>query len=107
MSATVRVTVNVIVTVPLLATMSVSASPPSIRPPLIVLIVTAELDALGIRMLPRSLGEALDAFKADPLSEKVFGSSMFKAWSDYKADEWASYCNHVSDWEKSRYLKLF
>ena len=67
----------------------------------------AELDALGIRMLPRSLGEALDAFKADPLSEKVFGSSMFKAWSDYKADEWASYCNHVSDWEKSRYLKLF
>ena len=58
-------------------------------------------------MLPRSLGEALDAFKADPLSEKVFGSSMFKAWSDYKADEWASYCNHVSDWEKSRYLKLF
>ena len=32
---------------------------------------------------------------------------MFKAWSDYKADEWASYCNHVSDWEKSRYLKLF
>lgn len=67
----------------------------------------AELDALGIRMLPRSLDQALDAFAADPLSKQVFGESMFKAWLDYKRDEWASYCVHVSDWEKARYLKMF
>ncbi len=67
----------------------------------------AELEALGVRMLPRSLGEAVEAFAADPLAEKVFGAEMFKAWTDYKRDEWMSYMHHVSDWEYQRYLKLF
>lgn len=67
----------------------------------------AELDKLGIKRLPRTLGEALDAFAADPLTKAVFGDSMHKAWLDYKSDEWISYLNHVSDWERSRYLKFF
>jgi len=67
----------------------------------------AELKELGIGRLPRTLGEALEAFAADPLTEKVFGSSMHKAWLDFKQDEWISYLNHVSDWEKDRYLKFF
>jgi glutamine synthetase len=67
----------------------------------------AELDALGIRTLPRSLEQALAAFAEDPLSKAVFGESMFEAWLGYKEQEWLSYANHVSDWEKSRYLKMF
>ena len=67
----------------------------------------AELKELGVGYLPRSLGEALDAFEADPLSRRVFGDVMFKTWLDYKRDEWMSYNYHVSDWEKARYLKMF
>lgn len=67
----------------------------------------AELQALGIKRLPQTLAEAIDAFDADPLSEAVFGAKMKKAWLDFKRDEWSSYINHVSDWEKSRYLKFF
>ena len=67
----------------------------------------AELKAMGITRLPRTLGEAVDAFADDPLSEKVFGSTMHNAWLDYKRDEWLSYFNHVSDWEHARYLKFF
>ncbi|MDX2307167.1 MAG: type III glutamate--ammonia ligase [Hyphomicrobium sp.] len=66
-----------------------------------------ELKTLGINRLPRTLGEALEAFAADPLSAKVFGPDMHKSWLDYKGDEWISYLNHVSDWERSRYLKFF
>ncbi len=66
-----------------------------------------ELKKLGINRLPRTLGEALDAFAADPLTTKVFGSEMHKAWLDYKSDEWMSYLNHISDWERARYLKFF
>ncbi len=66
-----------------------------------------ELDALGIKTLPRNLEQALDAFAADPLSKQVFGDQMFTAWLDYKQAEWSSYCVHVSDWEKARYLKMF
>jgi glutamine synthetase len=67
----------------------------------------AELEGLGITHLPRTLEEALNAFDRDPLSEATFGSAMKKAWLDYKRDEWMSYINHVSDWEKARYLKFF
>ena len=67
----------------------------------------AQLDALGIRTLPQTLGQAVGEFAADPLSEAVFGPAMFRTWADYKQDEWTRYLNHVSDWEKARYLKMF
>jgi len=66
-----------------------------------------ELEALGVKLLPRTLEEAVDAFEADPLTREVFGASMHKAWIDFKREEWSSYHNHVSDWEQARYLKFF
>ena len=66
-----------------------------------------ELSGLGIQSLPATLGEALDAFAADPLSRQVFGEKMYESWLAYKRDEWQSYMNHVSDWEKNRYLRMF
>lgn len=71
------------------------------------LVEEAELEARGIRQLPRTLGEALDAFEADPLSRAVMGDAMFKAWLDYKREEWMGYMAHVSEWETQRYLKFF
>lgn len=66
-----------------------------------------ELATIGVRTLPQTLAEAVDAFEADPLSKAVFGEGLFEAWLDYKRDEWTRYLNHVSDWEKKRYLKMF
>ena len=67
----------------------------------------AEIAAQGIEYLPRNLGEAVEAFEADPLAREVFGSAMFKSFIDTKRDEWNSYQNHVSEWEVKRYLKMF
>lgn len=67
----------------------------------------AELSKMGVRLLPRTLEEALDAFEADPLTKEVFGPAMHKAWLEYKRDEWQSYSTHVSSWEIDRYLKMF
>ena len=67
----------------------------------------AELEANGVRWLPRSLDQALDALDADPIGRKVMGDAMYDSWMSYKRDEWKSYLNHVSDWEKERYLKFF
>lgn len=67
----------------------------------------AELQARGIRQLPRTLGEALDAFAADPLATEVFGAAMRDAWLAHKREEWLSYMTHVSDWETQRYLDFF
>lgn len=66
-----------------------------------------ELKTLGIRELPRSLGEALQAFREDPLSEAVMGSRMAAAWHGEKQAEWLDYVAHVSTWERDRYLRFF
>lgn len=67
----------------------------------------AELQAMGIRFLPRNLGEAVAAFATDPLSERVMGPLMYKTYTEFKSQEWEAYHNHVSDWEIQRYLKFF
>ncbi len=67
----------------------------------------AEIKAMGIEMLPRTLGEAVDAFEADPLSREVFGDLMFDSFIEFKRSEWEQYHNLVSDWEVKRYLKMF
>lgn len=67
----------------------------------------ADLKAKGISLLPRNLEEALDAFEADPLSSEVMGADMFKSYLAFRRDEWQSYHNAVSDWERARYLKFF
>ena len=67
----------------------------------------AERIAAGVAWLPRTLDEAVTAFAEDPLSREVFGGVMFDAWVEFKRAEWLSYLNHVSDWERDRYLKFF
>lgn len=66
-----------------------------------------ELKRMGVAWLPRNLEEALDAFEADPLSRPMFGDLMFRTFADFKRQEWREYHNHVSDWERRRYLKFF
>jgi len=67
----------------------------------------AQLADLGIKMLPATLAEAVDAFEADPLTATVFGKTLHKTWIEFKREEWRQYINHVSDWEKKQYLKFF
>lgn len=67
----------------------------------------AELRERGIKLLPRTLSEAIGAFAADPLSQAVMGSLMFDTYVDFKEEEWESYHAHISDWEMQRYIKFF
>ena len=67
----------------------------------------AEGESAGVKLLPRTLGEALDAFEASALARKVFGDKMFDAWLAFKREEWQSYTNHVSDWEHNRYMQFY
>ncbi len=67
----------------------------------------ADLKTLGIKLLPRNLEEAIDAFEADPLSAEVMGPDMCKSYTAFRREEWESYHNAVSDWERARYLKFF
>ena len=66
-----------------------------------------ERSARGLTTLPRTLGEAIEAFGADPLSRQVFGDAMADAYIAFKREEWSSYHGAVSAWEMDRYLELF
>ncbi|RZS90866.1 glutamine synthetase [Motilibacter rhizosphaerae] len=66
-----------------------------------------ELAARGISHLPTSLGDALDAFEADPLTREVFGADMHAAFLEVKRAEVDAYNAHVSQWETERYLEFF
>lgn len=66
-----------------------------------------ELQQKGVRSLPRTLGEAIEAFVTDPLSYEVMGPALYDAYITTKSREWEAYCNRVSEWELERYLKLF
>jgi glutamine synthetase len=70
-------------------------------------LATDELVRRGIRELPRTLQDAVVALREDRLSREVLGDAMLESFCEYKASEWTEYCGHVSDWERSRYLKFF
>jgi len=61
----------------------------------------------GLTTLPRNLGEAIEAFAADPLPRQVFGDAMADAYISFKRQEWQSYHAAISAWERERYLELF
>jgi glutamine synthetase len=67
----------------------------------------AQLDELGVSVLPRTLLEAVEAFKADPLGEEIFGSELAASYAELKETEWWDYHNTVSEWEYDRYLEFF
>jgi glutamine synthetase len=67
----------------------------------------AELAERGVKRLPRTLLEAVEAFAADPLSKAIFGDALFQAYAELKEREWWSFHNAVSKWELDSYLTKF
>jgi glutamine synthetase len=67
----------------------------------------AQLDEMGVSVLPRTLLEAVEAFDADPLTERVLGPELKASYVELKTAEWWDYHNTVSAWEYDRYLEFF
>jgi glutamine synthetase len=67
----------------------------------------AERSERELHMLPRTLGEAVEAFARDPLAKSVFGDAIFEAFITYKRAEWEASHSCVSEWEQQRYLEFF
>jgi glutamine synthetase len=67
----------------------------------------AELAERDVKTLPRTLLEAVEAFDADPLMERVFGPELKRSYVDLKSQEWWDYHNSISAWEIDHYLTFF
>jgi glutamine synthetase len=62
---------------------------------------------LSAARLPRTLLEAIDAFQADPLTQKVFSGHFVDNYVEMKLAEWDDYHGRVSEWERATYLAMF
>lgn len=66
-----------------------------------------EVAKLGVKLLPQSLKEAVDALEADPVICDGVGAGLSREFIRLKRMEWTEYSRHVSEWESRRYLEFF
>jgi glutamine synthetase len=66
-----------------------------------------QLAELGISLLPRTLGEAVDGFAADAFVTETLGKELRDEFITYKTAEWDEYHLSISAWEIERYARFF
>jgi glutamine synthetase len=66
-----------------------------------------QLAAKGIKVLPQSLHEAVDALESDKVVCEGLGADLAGEFIRLKRMEWTEYSRHVSEWESRRYLEFF
>ncbi len=81
-------------------------APPSVDQDIFAMTDTEKTD-VGIDCLPANLKEALDEFKANPLSKEALGEHIFTKYIEGKEKEWDSFRTAVTDWEIDAYLSNF
>src|SRR6266567_240459 len=59
------------------------------------------------RLLPATLGEALDELREDSLVRETLGDSIYEGFIEAKTIEWIDYRKQVHAWELERYLPVF
>lgn len=59
------------------------------------------------RLLPATLGEALEALREDALIRDTLGDSIYEGFIEAKTIEWVEYRKQVHPWELERYLPVF
>ena len=63
-------------------------------------------DELGIKMLPTSLHEAVEAAASDEVIRRAVGKEIFDTFIEKKCKEVMEFRHHVTDWEIEKYLPL-
>ncbi len=67
----------------------------------------AEMDEVGIQVMPGSLKEAIEELKNNPIAEATLGSHIFSKYIEAKEAEWDRYRTAVTDWELDEYLDIY
>jgi glutamine synthetase len=66
-----------------------------------------ELAQKGVKMLPRTLLEAIEEFEKDPFTSTVLGEGLTQSYVKLKTAEWWDFHNAISSWEIEKYLDKF
>ena len=69
-------------------------------------LTPSERKALGMKPLPSSLHQAIDAMERSELVAETLGEHVFEFFLRNKLAEWEDYRRQVTQWELDRYLPL-
>ena len=69
-------------------------------------IYNAMAEGKEVRKIPMTLGDALDALRADEVVRNALPGDMYRVFEHYKRDEWERYCATVTDWDVREYLDV-
>ena len=81
--------------------------PPAAIDDNIGLLSQKEREDLGVKRLPGTLKEAIEAAKADHFIADTLGEEAFEQYIAMKEKEWNDYNTFVSEWELSEYLNRY
>jgi glutamine synthetase len=70
-------------------------------------LTAAQMDEVGIIVMPASLKEAIEELKANPLAKTTLGNHIYTKYIEAKEKEWDSFRTAVTDWELENYLRVF
>lgn len=70
-------------------------------------VTDAHMVAMGRKHLPRTLGEAIEAFDESELMRGALGDHICDFLLSEKRAEWNDYCTTITDWEKRHYYAGF
>jgi glutamine synthetase len=59
-----------------------------------------------VKKIPLTLGEALDALRADEVVKSALPDEMFRVFEHYKRDEWERFLATVTEWDTDEYLDI-
>ncbi|MEM7542340.1 MAG: type III glutamate--ammonia ligase [Pseudomonadota bacterium] len=60
-----------------------------------------------VKLLPQTLGEALDELERSKFFAEQLGDAFIKEFIEIKRMEWVDYSRHISDWELDRYAGFY
>ncbi len=67
----------------------------------------AKREEYGVKQLPGSLKEAVDALEEDPVIRDALGTHVYEKFVEAKRAEWDEYKAVVHGWELDRYLETY
>jgi glutamine synthetase len=70
-------------------------------------VTDAHMGSMGRKHLPRTLGEAIEAFEESELMRETLGDHICDFLLAEKRREWNEYCTTITDWEKLHYYAGF
>ena len=68
---------------------------------------SAEMDEVGITVLPANLKEAIEELRNSPIAKATLGDHIFSKYLVAKEKEWDKFRTAVTDWEVANYLTIY